>query len=122
MIEPETRVVAESERAAAEAAIAARLGPNTPKPASGAAGNSPYSPETVVYIRAGADGAQVYCAPKKMTDTSPYARHPTETRKKSGTPVSLSVRMQPTRRNRQAGGLAWQRTQWRPHSKQSGCD
>ena len=50
----EASVVSESEREAAEAAIAERLGPDAPMPASGAAGNSPYSPETVVMMAAGA--------------------------------------------------------------------
>ena len=51
----EAKVVSERERAAAEAAIAERLGPDAPPPANGAAGNSPYSSETVVYMAAGAD-------------------------------------------------------------------
>lgn len=60
----EAKVVSESEREAAEAAIAERLGPDAPKPASGAAGNSPYSPETVVYLATGANerGARVALA------------------------------------------------------------
>lgn len=47
-------IVSEAEREAAEAAIAARLGQDAPKPYDGAAGGSPYSPETVVYVAAGA--------------------------------------------------------------------
>lgn len=60
----EAKVVSETERAAAEAAIADRLGPNAPTPASGAAGNSPYSPETVVMLATGANerGARVALA------------------------------------------------------------
>lgn len=60
----EAKVVSEAERAAAEAAIAERLGSDAPKPASGAAGNSPYSPETVVMLATGADerGARVALA------------------------------------------------------------
>lgn len=64
MNEIDTKIVTESERAAAEAAIAERLGPDSPKPMSGAAGNSPYSSETVVYLATGADerGARVALA------------------------------------------------------------
>lgn len=60
----DAKVVSEAERAAAEAAIAERLGPDAPKPASGAAGNSPYAPETVVMLATGADerGARVALA------------------------------------------------------------
>jgi hypothetical protein len=56
--------VSESERAAAEAAIAERLGPDAPKPALGASGNSPYSAQTVVFLATGADvrGARVALA------------------------------------------------------------
>ena len=50
----EAKVVSESERAAAESAIAERLGPDAPKPMSGASGNSPYSSETVVLMATGA--------------------------------------------------------------------
>lgn len=58
------KVVTEAERAAAEAAIAERLGPDAPKPASGASGNSPYSSETVVLLATGANerGARVALA------------------------------------------------------------
>lgn len=64
MIEIDTKIVTESERAAAEAAIAERLGPDSPKPVSGASGNSPYSTETVVFRSVGADerGARVALA------------------------------------------------------------
>ena len=60
----EAKVVTEAERAAAEAAIAERLGPVAPEPRYGAAGNSPYSPQTIVYMAAGADerGARVALA------------------------------------------------------------
>jgi hypothetical protein len=60
----DAKKVTEAERAAAEAAIAERLGPDAPKPASGAAGNSPYSPETVVFLAVGASehGARVALA------------------------------------------------------------
>jgi len=60
----ETERVTEAERAAAEAAIAEKLGPDAPKPAVGAAGNSPYSPETVVFLATGANerGARVALA------------------------------------------------------------
>jgi len=60
----DAKIVTEAERAAAEAAIADRLGPDAPAPASGAAGNSPYSAETVVYLATGADqrGARVALA------------------------------------------------------------
>lgn len=60
----EAKAVTESERAAAEAAIAERLGPDAPKPFKGAAGNSPYSPSTVVYLAPGAAerGARVAIA------------------------------------------------------------
>ena len=60
----EAKIVSEAERAAAESAIAERLGPDAPEPKSGAAGNSPYSPETVVYMAAGAAerGARVALA------------------------------------------------------------
>jgi|GEM_PF-2058135 len=56
--------VTEAERAATEAAIAERLGPDAPSPASGAAGNSPYSSETVVFRAAGAEerGARIALA------------------------------------------------------------
>ena len=56
--------VSESERAACEAAIAEKLGPDAPGPRRGAAGNSPYSPETIVFIACGADvrGARVALA------------------------------------------------------------
>lgn len=50
----EAKVVSEAERAAAEAAIAERLGPDAPKPVSGRSGNSPYSGETVVMLATGA--------------------------------------------------------------------
>ena len=58
------QIVTESERAAAEVAIAERLGPDAPTPASGAAGNSPYSAETVVFLAVGAAerGARVALA------------------------------------------------------------
>ncbi len=60
----DAKKVTEAERAAAEAAIAEKLGPDAPKPASGASGNSPYSPETVVFLAVGADerGARVALA------------------------------------------------------------
>jgi hypothetical protein len=60
----EAKIVSEAERAAAEAAIAERLGPDAPEPASGASGNSPYSPQTIVFIASGADerGARVALA------------------------------------------------------------
>jgi len=51
----EAKVVTEAERAAAEAAIAERLGPDAPEPMCGAAGNSPYSPQTIVFLATGAD-------------------------------------------------------------------
>ena len=50
----EPAIVTEAERSAAEAAIAERMGPDAPKPANGAAGNSPYSAETVVFLATGA--------------------------------------------------------------------
>jgi hypothetical protein len=58
------QVVSEAERAAAESAIAERLGPDAPKPACGATGNSPYSGETVVMLATGAAerGARVALA------------------------------------------------------------
>lgn len=58
------KIVSESERAACEAAIAEKLGPDAPQPRSGAASNSPYSPETVVMLATGADerGARVALA------------------------------------------------------------
>jgi hypothetical protein len=58
------RKVTEAERAAAEEAIAERLGPDAPKPASGASGNSPYSSETVVFLAVGTSerGARVALA------------------------------------------------------------
>ena len=57
----EAKAVSEAERAAAEAAIAERLGPDAPQPVSGAAGNSPDSSETVVFMATGAHehGARV---------------------------------------------------------------
>jgi hypothetical protein len=57
--------VSELERAAAEVAIAERLGPDAPKPAIGAYGYSPYSGQTVVFLATGADvrGARVALAP-----------------------------------------------------------
>lgn len=60
----EAKIVSEAERAAAEAAIAERLGPDAPPYAFGADGSSPYSPETVVMLAAGADerGARVALA------------------------------------------------------------
>jgi len=60
----EARVVSEAERAAAESAIADRLGPDAPKPVNGRSGNSPYSSETVVMLAAGANdgGARVALA------------------------------------------------------------
>jgi hypothetical protein len=56
--------VSESERAAAEVAIAERLGPDAPKPAIGAYGNSPLSGQTAVFLATGADvrGARVALA------------------------------------------------------------
>jgi hypothetical protein len=56
--------VSEAERAAAEAAIAEKLGPDAPSPVSGADGNSPYAPETVVFLATGANerGARVALA------------------------------------------------------------
>jgi hypothetical protein len=48
------KIVTESERQAAEAAIAERLGADAPKPFQGSAGNSPYSDVTVVYLATGA--------------------------------------------------------------------
>jgi hypothetical protein len=64
MTEIEARKVTEAERSAAETAIAERLGPDAPKPASGASGNSPYSSETVVFLATGASerGARVALA------------------------------------------------------------
>jgi len=60
----DAKKVTEAERAAAETAIAERLGPDAPKPASGASGNSPYSPVTVVFLATGASerGARVALA------------------------------------------------------------
>jgi len=60
----ECKAVSEAERAAAEAAIAERLGPEAPKPMEGVAGGSPYAPQTVVMLAAGADerGARVALA------------------------------------------------------------
>ena len=60
----EAKIVSEAERAAAEAAIAERLGPDAPEPRYGAAGNSPYSPQTIVMLATGADerGARVALA------------------------------------------------------------
>lgn len=60
----EAKVVSEASRSAAEAAIAERLGPDAPKPAYGAAGCSPYSPETLVFLAVGASerGARVALA------------------------------------------------------------
>ena len=60
----DAKEVSEQERAAVEAAIAEKLGPEAPKPVSGAAGNSPYSAETVVFLAVGADerGARVALA------------------------------------------------------------
>ena len=60
----DAKEVSEQERAAAEAAIAERLGPDAPKPVSGAAGNSPYSSETVVFLAVGASerGARIALA------------------------------------------------------------
>lgn len=57
-------VVTEAERTATEAAIAERLGPDAPKPVCGWAGNSPYSPQTVVLLATGAAdrGARVALA------------------------------------------------------------
>ena len=57
--------VTESERAACEQAIAEKLGPDAPQPRYGAAGNSPYSPETICFLACGADtrGARVALAP-----------------------------------------------------------
>jgi len=57
--------VSESEREAVEAAIAEKLGgPDAPRPRCGAAGNSPYAAETIVYLACGADvrGARVALA------------------------------------------------------------
>jgi len=56
--------VTESERESCEAAIAEKLGPNAPSPHRGSAGNSPYSPETIVFLAEGADtrGARVALA------------------------------------------------------------
>lgn len=65
MIDIDTaKIVTESERTAAETAISERLGVDAPKPLVGAAGNSPYSPETVVFRAVGADerGARVALA------------------------------------------------------------
>jgi hypothetical protein len=58
----EIRKVTESERAACEAAVLEKLGPDAPKPAEGSAGNSPYSPETVVFRAAGTDARGVRVA------------------------------------------------------------
>ena len=57
--------VSENERAACEAAIAEKLGPDAPRPRRGSAGNSPYSPETIVFIAVGGDerGARVALVP-----------------------------------------------------------
>ena len=59
-----SKKVAESERAACEAAIAEKLGPDAPSPRRGSAGNSPYSPETICFLACGADtrGARVALA------------------------------------------------------------
>ena len=56
--------VSENERAAAEAAIAEKLGPDAPSPRRGSEGNSPYSPETICFLACGADtrGARVALA------------------------------------------------------------
>lgn len=56
--------VTEAERAAVEAAIAEKLGPDAPKPVLGAAGNSPYSAETVVFLADGSSdrGARIALA------------------------------------------------------------
>ena len=60
----DAKKVTEVERAAAEAAIAEKLGPDAPKPAGGASGNSPYSSETVVFLATGASerGARIALA------------------------------------------------------------
>ena len=60
----DAKKVTEAERAAAEAAIAEKLGPDAPNPASGASGNSPYSSKTVVFLAVGASerGARVALA------------------------------------------------------------
>ena len=60
----QTKVVSESERTAVESAIVNRLGPDAPTPIFGASGNSPYSPETIVFIAIGASerGARVALA------------------------------------------------------------
>jgi len=60
----ESKQVSESERAAVEVAIAEKLGPDAPNPESGAAGNSPYSQETVVFLAVGANerGARIALA------------------------------------------------------------
>jgi hypothetical protein len=60
----DAKEVTEAERAAAEGAIAERLGPDAPKPLCGAASNSPYASETVVFRSVGADvrGARVSIA------------------------------------------------------------
>jgi hypothetical protein len=58
------KIVSESERAACEAAIAEKLGPDAPQPRYGAVGNSPYSSQTIVFIACGAEerGARVALA------------------------------------------------------------
>lgn len=58
------KVVTEAERAAAESAIAERLGADAPTPIIGFGGNSPYSPVTVVLLATGAAerGARVALA------------------------------------------------------------
>ena len=60
----EVKQVSEAERVAAEAAIAEKLGPDAPNPFSGAAGNSPYSQETIVFLAVGASerGARIALA------------------------------------------------------------
>lgn len=47
--------VSEAERIATETAIAEKLGENAPEPISGSGGNSPYSPEAIVFLAIGAD-------------------------------------------------------------------
>ena len=71
------KTVSEAERSAAEAAIAERLGPDAPTPASGADGNSPYSTETIVMLATGAAerGARVALAAVCKSHNGAENRH-----------------------------------------------
>lgn len=73
----EAKIVSEAERAAAEAAIAERLGPDAPEPKIGASGNSPYSPQTVVFLAVGASerGARVALASVCKSHNGAENRH-----------------------------------------------